>query len=38
VDEKGNYIGEEYTLALAAKYMFSKKSGKAATNLSTIAS
>ena len=35
VDEKGNYIGEEYTLALAAKYMFSKKSGKAATNLST---
>ncbi len=35
VDENGTYIGEEYTLALAAKYIFSKKSGKAATNLST---
>ncbi len=35
VDEAGTYIGEEYTLALAAKYIFSKKSGKAATNLST---
>jgi phosphomannomutase len=35
VDENGTYIGEEYTLALAAKYMFSKKTGKAATNLST---
>ncbi|MHC4571660.1 MAG: phosphoglucosamine mutase [Planctomycetota bacterium] len=35
VDEKGTYIGEEYTLALAAKYIFSKKGGKAATNLST---
>ncbi|MBI9017843.1 MAG: phosphoglucosamine mutase [Phycisphaerae bacterium] len=35
IDEKGNYIGEEYTLALAAKYMFSKKKGKAAANLST---
>ncbi len=35
VDENGNYIGEEYTLALAAKYIFSKKTGKAATNLST---
>jgi len=35
VDENGKYIGEEYTLALAAKYMFSHKTGKAATNLST---
>jgi len=35
VDENGTYIGEEYTLALAAKYIFSKRTGKAATNLST---
>jgi len=35
VDEKAEYIGEEYTLALAAKYIFSKSSGNAATNLST---
>lgn len=35
VDENGRYIGEEYTLALAAKYVFSKRTGKAATNLST---
>ena len=35
VDEAGAYIGEEYTLALAAKYIFSKRTGKAATNLST---
>ena len=35
VDENGIYIGEEYTLALAAKYIFSKKRGDAATNLST---
>ncbi len=35
VDETGIYIGEEYTLALAAKYIFSKRTGKAATNLST---
>jgi phosphomannomutase len=35
VDEKGTYIGEEYSLALAAKYIFSNKSGAAATNLST---
>ncbi len=35
VDENGTCIGEEYTLALAAKYIFSKKTGKAATNLST---
>jgi len=35
VDETGAYIGEEYTLALVAKYIFSKESGTAATNLST---
>ena len=35
VDETGTYIGEEYTLAFAAKCIFSKKTGKAATNLST---
>jgi phosphomannomutase len=35
VDEKGNYIGEEYTLALAAKYIFSHKKGVAAVNLSS---
>ncbi len=35
VDENGTYIGEEYTLALAAKFVFSKKNGTAATNLST---
>jgi phosphomannomutase len=35
VDENGAYIGEEYTLALAAKYAFSKRTGTAAANLST---
>lgn len=35
VDEAGRYIGEEYTLAMAAKYIFSRQAGKAATNLST---
>ncbi len=35
VDENGNYIGEEYTLALAAKYIFSRRKGAAAANLST---
>ena len=35
VDENGTYVGEEYTLALAAKYIFSRRTGKAATNLST---
>ena len=35
VDENGRYIGEEYTLALAAKYTFSHKKGMAAANLST---
>lgn len=35
VDEQGTYIGEEYTLALAAKHMFAHRPGPAATNLST---
>ena len=35
VDENGSYIGEEYTLAFAAKYIFSKMQGLAAANLST---
>ncbi len=35
VDEAGTYIGEEYTLALAAKLIFSKQTGLAAANLST---
>ncbi len=35
VDENGSCIGEEYTLALAGQYIFSKRSGRAATNLST---
>ena len=35
IDENGCYIGEEYTLALAAKYIFGKKKGTAAVNLST---
>jgi phosphomannomutase len=35
VDEHGSYIGEEYTLALAAKYIFSSQGGTAAANLST---
>jgi phosphomannomutase len=36
VDEAGTYIGEEYTLALAAKLIFSlAAAGTAATNLST---
>jgi phosphomannomutase len=35
VDENGTYIGEEYTLALVAKYIFGKRTGNAATNLST---
>ena len=35
VDENAACIGEEYTLALAAKYAFSKTAGSAATNLST---
>jgi phosphomannomutase len=35
VDENGVYIGEEYTLALAAKYLYSTGGGAAAANLST---
>ena len=35
VDENGVYIGEEFTLALAAKFVFSQMSGTAAANLST---
>jgi phosphomannomutase len=35
VDENGKYIGEEYTLALAAKYIFGKQTGAGATNLAT---
>ncbi len=35
IDENGFYIGEEYTLALASRYIFGKKKGSAATNLST---
>jgi phosphomannomutase len=35
VDETGRYIGEEYTLALAAKFVFARRPGPAAANLST---
>jgi phosphomannomutase len=35
VDENGVYIGEEYTLALAARHIFSSQGGTAAANLST---
>jgi phosphomannomutase len=35
VDENGKYIGEEYSLALCAKWILSKHSGIAVTNLST---
>ncbi|MEO0228138.1 MAG: phosphoglucosamine mutase [candidate division WOR-3 bacterium] len=35
VDEKGNAIGEEKTLALAADYVLSKNKGPIVTNLST---
>jgi phosphomannomutase len=36
VDNNGRYIGEEFTLALAAQYMFAQNPGaKAAANLST---
>ncbi len=35
VDEKGGYIGEEFTLALVARLVFSKTQGVAAANLST---
>lgn len=35
VDETGCYIGEEYTLALMAKYLFAVQPGPTAANLST---
>ncbi len=35
VDENGKFIGEEYTLALASKYILSKTPGSVAANLST---
>ena len=35
VDENGTYIGEEFTLALAARLVFSQMKGAAAANLST---
>ena len=35
VDENGRYIGEDYTLALVAKFILSKRKGKVATTLST---
>lgn len=35
VDESGTFIGEEYTLALAAAYVLRHRKGKLATNLAT---
>ncbi len=35
VDETGQYIGEEYTLVLAAQFVLRKRKGNLATNLST---
>ena len=35
VDEKGRYIGEEYTLPLVAGHLLSKRRGSVAANLST---
>lgn len=35
IDETGRYIGEEYTLALAAKHVFATRPGPAVANLST---
>jgi phosphomannomutase len=35
VDENGKYIGEEYSLALCAKFVLSKRPGVAVANLST---
>lgn len=35
VDETGAYIGEEYSFALVARWLLSKRSGVAVTNLST---
>jgi phosphomannomutase len=35
VDENGKYIGEEYSLALCAKLILSKRPGPVVSNLST---
>lgn len=35
VDEKGTFIGEEYTLALCAAFVLKHREGKLATNLAT---
>jgi phosphomannomutase len=35
VDDRGCAIGEEYTIALAAKFTFARRSGSVAVNLST---
>jgi len=35
VDERGTYVGEEYTLALAARSVLSRRPGPVAANLST---
>jgi len=35
VDEKGHYLGEEYTLALAADYALARRPGPMAINMST---
>jgi phosphomannomutase len=35
VDDAGRYIGEEYTLALAARFVLARRPGAAAANLST---
>jgi phosphomannomutase len=35
VDERGEFIGEEYTLALAAAFVLRHRKGKLATNLAT---
>ena len=35
IDENGRYIGEEYSLALVAQWLLSKRPGVAVTNLST---
>ena len=35
IDEKGEYIGEEYSLCLAARYRLSRQKGPIVTNLST---
>lgn len=35
VDENGRFIGEEYTLALAGRFVLSHRKGKIATNLCT---